>query len=399
MYEPSELENYAEVLLWSLRVSRRVPLKSGDLVLVRFDLAAAPLAEALYARLMDAHLHPLCRMNPTSAMERTLFHEGSYGQVMFQQPGEAELYAALAGVVTILAPDSLDHLADIDPNVVDQVRRAELAERNVLGRRRRSGLVGAVTCLYPTKALAEAAGVGLEEYAALLARACYVNTANPVRQWEDLRDQALDIAAWLDSLRPKALRLESASSDLTVEPGPHRRFAAVDGSNMPGCEIYVAPDCRTTRGVYFSDQPSIVLGRVVAGARLEFQNGVAVRATAQRGEQFLLRRLYSDSGARRLGEFSLVDRRLSRVTRFMAHTLLDENLAGESGSAHIALGASAMGSYAGPHDALTPETEADMGFNASSLHWDLVNTEKKTVTAVLADGSTVSIYENGEFCR
>ena len=38
-----------------------------------------------------------------------------------------------------------------------------------------------------------------------------------------------------------------------------------------------------------------------------------------------------------------------------------------------------------------------MGFNDSALHWDLVNTEDKTMTAHLATGEKVIIYESGMF--
>jgi aminopeptidase len=38
-----------------------------------------------------------------------------------------------------------------------------------------------------------------------------------------------------------------------------------------------------------------------------------------------------------------------------------------------------------------------MGFNDSALHWDLVNTEDKTVTAYQANGKKMVIYENGMF--
>ncbi|TFG40728.1 MAG: aminopeptidase, partial [Syntrophobacterales bacterium] len=40
-----------------------------------------------------------------------------------------------------------------------------------------------------------------------------------------------------------------------------------------------------------------------------------------------------------------------------------------------------------------------LGFNDSALHWYFVNTEKKRVTAIMADGSQVVVYENGEFSR
>jgi aminopeptidase len=63
------LEAYAEVLLWGLRTSRAVRFKNGELVLLRFDVDAVPLAEAVYAALMDAHLHPL-QIGRASCRER-----------------------------------------------------------------------------------------------------------------------------------------------------------------------------------------------------------------------------------------------------------------------------------------------------------------------------------------
>ena len=38
-----------------------------------------------------------------------------------------------------------------------------------------------------------------------------------------------------------------------------------------------------------------------------------------------------------------------------------------------------------------------LGFNDSALHWDLVNTEKKMVTAYGPAGKSIVIYENGCF--
>jgi aminopeptidase len=153
------------------------------------------------------------------------------------------------------------------------------------------------------------------------------------------------------------------------------------------------------RGRFWSDLPSVELGRVVLGARLDFEGGVAVRAEAQTNAQFLQQRLYADAGARKVGEFALTDRRFSRVDRFMAHTILDENHAGEHGSCHIALGASIPATFSGPQEILTPEMELALGFNVSGVHWDLVNTEDKLVTAKTPGGSEVVIYENGEFRR
>jgi aminopeptidase len=81
----------------------------------------------------------------------------------------------------------------------------------------------------------------------------------------------------------------------------------------------------------------------------------------------------------------------------MADTLFDENFGGEHGNCHIAVGASYSDTYAGDPAAMDGSLKRSLGFNDSALHWDLVNTEKKTVTAQLATGKRVLIYENGCF--
>jgi aminopeptidase len=105
-----------------------------------------------------------------------------------------------------------------------------------------------------------------------------------------------------------------------------------------------------------------------------------------------------DSGASRVGEFSLTDKRFSKISTFMANTLFDENYGGQYGNCHIAVGASYSDTFAGAPKTLTKKRKQDLGFNDSALHWDLVSTEKKTVTARLASGAQVTVYENGKFC-
>ncbi|MDP2849062.1 MAG: aminopeptidase [Humidesulfovibrio sp.] len=394
---PDTLANYADVLVWALRTSRAVPFKNGELVLLRFDMAATPLAEAVYAALMDAHLHPLPQAMPTSFMQAQHFGNSSFGQLTFAQPGLCDLHRATAGVVTILAPDDLGSLSEVDPSSIDEGEKSELRAARVLDRRRRAGLLGSTVCLYPTSALAKASGMPLPEYAERLARACLLFMPDPVGQWKRVRKELADIAKWLDSLKIERLHIESENMDLTLCPGDKRRFVGFTGRNVPGFELYLAPDWRTVSGVYYADQPSIRWGRQVSKVRLEFHGGIAVNVQAAQGEAFLAGRVESDGGARRVGEFSLTDNRISRVKRFMAHTLLDENYGGEAGNCHIALGGASAASFAGPPQELTAEREEELGFNSSHMHWDLVNTEKKRVTALLPGGGRRAIYEDGQF--
>jgi aminopeptidase len=112
---------------------------------------------------------------------------------------------------------------------------------------------------------------------------------------------------------------------------------------------------------------------------------------------FVAKQLSMDKGANKLGEFSLTDTRFSKIDRFMADTLFDENFGGSYGNCHIAVGSSYSDTYDGDPSRLTKGLKKRLGFNDSALHWDLVNTEEKTVTAHLADGKKIIIYENGKF--
>ena len=118
---------------------------------------------------------------------------------------------------------------------------------------------------------------------------------------------------------------------------------------------------------------------------------------ADTGQAFARQQMAMDKGADKVGEFSLTDRRFSRIDAFMANTLFDENYGGPYGNCHIAVGASYSDTYDGDPGELTKEKKRRLGFNDSALHWDLVNTENKTVTAHLTSGKRVVLYDEGIF--
>ncbi|HBB04695.1 TPA: hypothetical protein DCZ39_07570 [Patescibacteria group bacterium] len=53
--------------------------------------------------------------------------------------------------------------------------------------------------------------------------------------------------------------------------------------------------------------------------------------------------------------------------------------------------------YIGDASKLTDKEVADLGFNQSAEHTDIISTKRRTVTATLADGSEKIIYQNGQF--
>ncbi len=391
------LERYADVLVWGMQTARKQRFKKGDIVFVRYQMAATPLAEILQGRLLDQGYNPVMRMGLTSVMERDFYERADNRQLVFVPPGTTELYENLNGSIFLHAPDSLTHLREIDPKRIGKTAVAVKYLRDILNLREDRGEFGWTLCMFPTPELARKAGLTEKQYEAQVIRACYLNTQDPVKEWKTIHNKAEAIKAWLNGLDTERLHVESERTDLWITPGEHRRWLGVSGHNIPSFELFLSPDWRGTEGVYYADQPSFRSGNYVEGVRLEFRKGRAVGLDARKGKEFLQKQARMDKGACRLGEFSLTDKRFSRISRFMANTLFDENYGGKYGNCHIALGASYSDTFEGDASSLTREKKDELGFNDSALHWDLVSTENKRVTAELRSGKSLMIYEGGRF--
>jgi aminopeptidase len=397
MLTQTQLERYADVLIWGLQTARAERYRKGHLILIRYDRAALPLAEVLYPRLLEKGYHAIQRMSLTERMEHDYYRLADPGQLVFKTPGEQELYSALNGLISLRAPDCITHLKTIEP---DKIGKAQVARKylgDILDAREAQGLFGWTLCICPTEELANHAGMTLGEYTDQIVKACFLNRTDPLSHWKNIYKQAQAIKKWLNSLKVKFFKIESENINLEIFPGEHRRWVGISGHNIPSFELFLSPDWRGTSGVYYADQPTYRSGNYARGIRLEFRNGSAVSVEAQEGLEFVRKQLAMDEGASRVGEFSLTDKRFSKIDRFMANTLYDENFGGKSGNCHIALGASYSDTFDGNPAELTREKKARLGFNDSALHWDMVNTEEKRVVAYLQTGENKTIYEKGVF--
>ncbi len=397
MFTAEQLNNYAEVLLWGMKAARGNKFSPGEIVLIRYDLGGQKLAEILFEKLLTQGLNPIPRITISSKMEQAFFQKANSSQLTFIPPGDEELVKNLNGTISLLSPESLTHLQEIEPERIGKTVLAKKKLRDILDLREQQGLFGWTLCLLTTPELASTSGLTPEEYTEQIIKACYLDQADPIGKWKEIYNQALEIKKYLNSLQIESLRLESARCDLVVTPGQERQWIGVSGHNIPSFELFISPDWRGTQGVYYMNLPSYRNGNLVKDLRLEFNHGIVSRVQANQGEEFVKKLIQLDTNADKLGEFSLTDKRFSRIDKFMAHTLYDENFGGEFGNSHIALGASYIETYAKGGKNLDEENKEKLGFNDSALHWDLVNTEPKTVTAKLRTGKTKKIYENGSF--
>lgn len=405
MFTKESLEKYADVMMWGLETARKSTggiYKPGDVIFLSYDFDALALAEEIYINLIARGMHVVTKMTNTPRMDCNFYSLANDEQLKFLPPWSKLMYANLNGLIGLRAPASLTHLSGVDPKRITAVSFSAKPLMKIRDKREAVGEFGWTLCMMPTQALAKQARLSGEEYAEEIIRACYLDKDEPVKEWERLKKEAEEIKRWLKLLDINTLHIQSQNTDLRVKVSDRRKWLGVSGHNIPSFEIFTSPDWRGVEGVYYSDMPSFRSGNYVKGVRLEFKNGEVVKIEAEEGEEFTKKQLEMDEGARRLGEVSLTDKRFSPIKKFMANTLFDENIGGENGNCHIACGASFSDTYAG--DICTGDTsdlsekkKKELGFNDSTLHWDLINTEKKVVTAHLKYGGSIVIYEDGKF--
>ena len=248
--------------------------------------------------------------------------------------------------------------------------------------------------------MAKEAGLSLERYWGQIIDACFLDDPSPIRRWRETFREIDRIKRRLDKLEIQGMHVEGDGVDLRVTVGLNRRWLGASGHNIPSFEVFTSPDWRGTEGTVSFNEPHLSrYGGAIEGIRLTFERGVVVEATASQGQDMLRAMVASDTGASRVGEFSLTDSRLSRITRFMGSTLYDENRGGPQGNFHIALGNAYKEAFVG--DA-TVQHAADwrrLGFNTSSVHSDIISTARRRATAVLPNGRTKVIYDEGQFVR
>ena len=393
----NQLYRYADVLLWGIKTARKERYKKGDTILIRFDLAGLELAEILQGKILEMGMNPIMRLGMTVKMDQNFFELSNNHQLEFIAPGQKELYEQLNGSIFINAPESLTHLAHIDPKKIGRTALALKSMRDILWKREENGKFGWTLCMVPTPELARQAGLSSKDYASQIIKACYLNKKDPVAEWKKIFTSAQKIKMWLNKLEVHYFVIRSPNTDLKITPGRNRKWIGISGHNIPSFELFLSPDWRGTEGVYYADQPSFRNGNYVENASLEFKKGRVIKSKARKGDIFLGKQLTMDRGASQVGEFSLTDKRFSKIDRFMANTLFDENYGGREGNCHLAVGSSYSDTFDGDPSKLTKKKREKLGFNDSALHWDLVNTEQKKVTAYLKNGRELVIYENGMF--
>ena len=227
---------------------------------------------------------------------------------------------------------------------------------------------------------------------------------DPVAEWEK-HDKVLEAHCdILNAHQFKAMHFSNKKgTDLTVNLVKNHIWVGggcttPDGvffnPNMPTEECFCMPDRNNVNGTVYASKPLSYSGKVIEDFWFRFENGQVVEYGAAKNEEALKQLLDTDEGSKRLGEVALIsyDSPISNLNVLFFNTLFDENA-----SCHLALGRCYPENVEGGIE-MSKEELLAAGGNDSMNHVDFMfGTSDMTVTGIKEDGSTVTVFSEGNF--
>jgi len=360
------LKKLADVL-----VNYSVKVKPGDWVYITSSVTAMPLLEEVYRFVLKAGGNATTNIY-TDTLNETFFKEANQDQLAWISPMTKIAYETANCLIHLHGSENTRALSGVSPD--SQARRAQ-ANRSLMetymNRSAAKDLRWVLTD-FPCQAFAQEANMSLSDYEDFVYGATYANTDDPVAEWTRIHNEQQKVVDWLQG--KKIVTVKSPNADLTLSI-EGRTFINSDGkNNMPSGEVFTGPVEDSANGWVKFTYPAITGGREVEGVYLEFKDGKAVKATAEKNEEYLLKQLDTDEGARYLGEFAIGTN--YGIQQFTKSILFDEKI---GGSFHMALGAG------------YPETGS---VNKSSIHWDFI-CDVREDSEIRVDGEL--LYKDGKF--
>jgi len=397
MYQPAVeiLERYAEVLVW-FALNDGKGIGPGDVVMLQIPESAKPILLPLQQAVLRRGGHPIIRYFP-DGVSRSFFEMASNEQISYKP--EQYMLGRVADVdhmVSIIADADKHELEGIDPAKIMLSSKSVKFYRDALNEKENKGDFTWTLWLYGTQAMADEVWLSLEDYRAQIIKACYLDESDPIAQRQSTMQMIQETKTQLNALPIERLHIKWEDVDLKIQLWKNRKRLWGTGRNIPSFEIFISPDWRGTEWWIKFNQPLYRYGNLIAGVELRFAGGKVVESRATQWES-ILQEMISTTNADKVGEFSLTDSRMSRITTYMWETLYDENVWWPYGNTHIALWSAYKDSYPGDPSLLLAWDREKLWYNDSVVHTDIVSTADRTVVATMADGSQQVIYQDGKF--
>jgi len=267
-------------------------VQPGENVSINVDSAATTIARALFREVLKKDANPILRLN-YAELEEDLYELAT--DVYFNAEPHFELneIKQIDSWIRVRGPVNTRALQNSDKAKMAKLRKKLRPVQNI--RINETKWVGS---LYPTNALAQDAGMSLEEYENFVYGSMFLFSEDPVKEWAKIHDFQETLINRLKTA--EEVHILAAGTDLKLNV-KNRTWLNSDGHrNMPSGEVYTGPIEDSANGHIHFGIPSSVNGVEVENIDLVFENGKVVQASAEKGNDLLQNMLDTDAGSRYL---------------------------------------------------------------------------------------------------
>jgi aminopeptidase len=200
---------------------------------------------------------------------------------------------------------------------------------------------------YPAPANAQLAEMSTEAYENFVWDA--IN-----KDWDAQREHQQQMVEILDPAEEVRI-VSGEETDLRMSVAGNHTINDYGEKNLPGGEVFTAPEPDSVEGEVLFDKPLYRQGREVEGVYLQFEEGDVVEHSATKNEAVLTEILETDDGARRLGELGIGMNR--DIDQFTYNMLFDEKM---GDTVHMAVGRAYDECIGGGNETNMSATHVDM---------------------------------------
>ena len=357
--------------LAEMLVDYSLGVKADQRVFIQGEQGGEPLMMAVYNTCLERGAIPFIYQYP-ELMTDSIFRYGKpekYGDYLQMLKYFVENYDHR---VRILGETNTKELSGFDPDLVSKFYGEGGKISKIMLDREQKGEMHWVLSLFPTQAYAQDANMSLPDFEDFVYSACMPDMDDPVGYWKKVAAQQDKVIDWLKGKENVHVTAPGTDLTLSIKGRPFANCACQ--VNVPDGEVFTSPVENSANGYVYYSYPTLYEGFEVTGVRLWFENGKVVKASAEKNEEFLMKKLDTDAGSRYLGEFAIGTN--EGIQNFTGQILFDEKI---GGSFHMALG----------HG--YPETLSE---NESAIHWDMICDLRNGGKIVVDDEL---LYENGKF--
>jgi aminopeptidase len=331
------VEQYARIM-----VETCVDVQPGWQVLISGGVLGRPLVEEVARQIARRGAYALQRVGFDGGTQNSTTLWGRKAPLELLDtpaPLDAACMRGADAIIYVVAPENTRNIAGLAPERLTALQ----AGWRKCDERIFDGSIPWTGGQFPTPALAQEAGLALDDFAEILFSAVLLD-------WHAERERMRRYAELFEAA--EEVRIVGAGTDIRLSIAGRSMSIDAGGKNLPGGEFFTAPVEDSAEGtIAFTEFAAVYSGRECRGIRLRFEGGRVVDATAETEEDFLLSMLDTDHGARGLGELGVGCN--PGITRYMRNILFDEKM---DGTVHLALGNSVTVG----------------GSNVSAIHWDIV---------------------------